>query len=203
MIIAMLTRKLPALLAAAVVSAALIACNGGGDDDDPTPTAAPASPSAAATVATTPTPGVTPSGAIREIDLSAQGDVQALVSDSGGSFVQEDVLYADLTGDAIEDAVVPLSSGGTQGFVAFIVLTPDGDATSTLLREEPAGGFTLVIEGDALVMIEPVPGPSDPECCPSMLRRTTYGWNGAALAIENVATVPNPDGGAKTPSVSP
>lgn len=198
---AMNRRLLPALLAA--VALGLAACNGGGDGDE-TPTAA-ASPSAAATSATTPTPGVTPSGAIREIDLAAQADVQALEAESGGTFLQEDVLYADLTTDAIEDAVVPLSSGGTQGYVAFLVLTPDGEQTATLLEQTPQGGqgFTLEFQDDQLVMVEPVFGPEDPECCPTMLRMTIYGWNGSVLAVTDVQTVPNPAGGVKTPAVSP
>lgn len=199
MIIPMKLRALPALLA--IVGITLAACGGGGDDDA-TATPEP-SPSAAATAETTATPGLTPSGAIREIDLAAQPDVQALAAESGGTFAPEDVLFADLTDDAVEDAVVPLTSGGTQGYAAFLVLTPDGDQTETLLEEQPGGRFTVVLEGTSLVMIEPVPGPSDPECCPSMLRRTTYAWNGAAMAIEGVETVPNPDGGVKTPSVSP
>ncbi len=185
-------------LAIALLALAAAACNGGGDDDA-TPT--PGSPTAAATTST-PAAESTISNIIRELDLQAVPEVQALLADTGGQYVQTNVLYADLTDDGIEEAIVPIGSGGTLGFVGFIVLTPDGDGARALVTEK-AGGAGMGIElGDdgRLAQIEPVPGPDDPECCPSMLRRTTYGWNGAALAIVDVTTEPNPMAGVKTPS---
>jgi len=68
--------------------------------------------------------------------------------------------------------------------------------------------MAVAVAGGKVVETQPVPGPDDPECCPSMLRVTTYAWNGAAHAVESVKTVVNPEGGAKgtpsgTPNVSP
>ncbi len=189
-------RLLPALLA--MLALAIAACNGGGDDDEPTPAPSPTA------VAATPAPDATPSDAIRDLDLNESRDVQDLAADTGGELVQDDVLYADLTEDGIEDAIVPITSGGTQGYIAFLVLTPAGDGTSVVLEEQPSGGgFQLSVEDDVLTMTEPVPGPDDPECCPSQLRRTTYGWDGSELTVDDVETVPNPDGGVKPPVVSP
>jgi hypothetical protein len=175
------------------------ACDGGSDDDDESPTAVA---SASATVDSS-----TPDGAqaIRSYDVESNADVQAVIADTAGSVSRSDILYADLTADGIEEAVVPIASGGTLGNVAFIVLTPDGDDAATLLTQQPADtrGVTLEVDGGNLVATEPVPGPDDPECCPSMLRKTTYAWNGEALALDSVDTVPNPDGGVKgTPTAT-
>jgi len=192
-----------AIASTAVLALFAFACDGG--DDDPDATSTPGEPTR---VPATSTPAAEPTinSIIRELDLSALPDVEALIADTGGQFVQTNVLYADLTDDRIEEAVVPLASGGTIGIVAFVVLTPEGD-TATALLAETAGGGGMAVELDEngeLVQVEPVPGPDDPECCPSMLRRTTYGWNGSALAIADVTTEPNPNLGNKTPSpVSP
>ena len=180
----------------AAVAVAAVACGGGGDDDDSTPTRPV--PTSDATVAATVPAIPTPSGEIRSIDLQSEPDVAELLTETGGEYVQDDVLYADLTGDGIEEAIVPVSSGGTLGSVAFIVLTPTGDSTFTLLVQQPTDtkGLAIGIEGSNLVQLEPVFGPDDPECCPSMLRKTIYGWNGDALAIESVETEENPGSGS-------
>lgn len=191
-LIVMSWRLLPVTILLALLLAAA-GCNGDDDEDDPT--ALPGSPTARASA--TAAPEETPSGEIREIAIAGVPDVQELLAETGGELVQENVLYADLTNDGVDEAVVPLASGGTLGDVAFLVLTPVGEKTRTLVREDAVNaGMSLEIVGDKLVMTEPVPGPDDPECCPSMLRKTTYAWNGAALAIEGVETVPNPAGGA-------
>ena len=186
-----------AAIGASLPDADVIAGCGGGGGDDATPTSPVETPAA------TPASSPGPSGFIRRLELLTLDAVQALLVRTGGTLVQSSVLYADLTGDGAEDAVVPVSSGGTLGDVAFIVLKiGDNYVIETPLTVEAAGGGSLSvrIEGGQLVVIEPVPGPDDPECCPSMLRRTTYGWNGAALAIVDVTTEPNPMAGVKTPS---
>lgn len=180
-----LTRTL-AIAGCALFALLAIACNGG-DDADPTatagvPTEAPST--------STPDPEPTVDSIIRELDLAAVPEVAALVTDTGGEIVQANVLYADLTEDSIEEALVPLASGGTSGMVAFVVLTPEGDGARVLLTETAGvNGLAVGVNDDGtLEMVEPVPGVDDPECCPSMLRRTTYAWNGEALAIADVTT---------------
>lgn len=190
----MVTRVLAALITAVIALFALTACDGdGGGDDTPT------RPSSTATASGTAAPEATPSGEIRERDLENDPAVQSLIADTGGEYVQENVVYADLTDDGVDDAVVPIASGGTLGNLAFIVLTPVEGGTSVLLKEQPAqsGGIALDVVDGKLVTLEPVFGPDDPECCPSMLRKTTYGWNGAALALEDEETVENPGGVVK------
>jgi hypothetical protein len=187
----MLRRPAVATLALCVALLAASACDGdsGGDEASPTP----ATP--AATAVTTPTDP----DAIRSLDLERTTDVQVLLQQTGGTYTQANVLYADLTDDGAEEAVVPVSSGGTLGDIAFIVLTPGGDSARALLMVVPAGanGVAVSIEGGKLVATEPVPGPDDPECCPSQIRTTVYVWDGSALNVESSVTGPNPGGGVK------
>jgi hypothetical protein len=193
----MITRVLAALITASLALGTFAACDGDGGGDE-TPTRPPSTATAAATTASEPTP----SGEIRERDLENDPAVQQLIEDTGGEYVQENVIYSDLSDDGIDDAAVPIASGGTLGNIAFVVLTPTEDGTIVLLQEQPSGGFALNVVDAKLIMIEPVFGPDDPECCPSMLRQTTYGWNGTALALEDVETLPNPGGQVK-PTASP
>jgi len=181
------------------VAALTIACNGGGDGDEKaTPRTSPES---------TVTAQATPAGDIRDVDLQSNEDVRELANAVGGEVVQQDVIYADVTEDGVEEAIVPISSGGTAGNLAFAVLTPQGDGARALLSEQASGrgGIALEVTPDGqLIATEPVYGPEDPECCPSLLLRTTYGWNGAALALVDEETVDNPAGQVKpTPSAAP
>jgi hypothetical protein len=200
-------RRPPTVVLAFVLLAvfALVACRSSSSGNK-TPAASTTAPAAAVTASGTLTPGATPSGAIRSIDLKAAPPVKKLLDDTGGQYVQTSVIYADLNRDGADDAVVPISSGGTLGDVAFIVLAMSGSETNVLISEYPkdAHGLAVAVVDGKLVETQPLPGPDDPECCPSMLRNTTYAWNGAALAVESVKTVVNPEGGAKrTPSGPP
>jgi hypothetical protein len=191
-------RNLLAIAAASILALSFAACDGdGGGDETPT-----RSVPTAATVSGTAVADETPSGEIRERDLESDAAVQELIQETGGEYVQENVIYADLSEDGVDDAVVPISSGGTLGNVGFIVLTPTEGGTATLLRELPSesGGIALNVVDGELIALEPVFGPDDPECCPSMLRQTTYAWNGAALALIDQQTIENPGGEVKPDS---
>ena len=123
-----------------------------------------------------------------------------LVASTDGAYVQTGVIYADLTGDGVDEAVVPISSGGTLGDVAFIVLALSGAGTKTLLKDRPSGvggGLSVAVVGGQLVMTLPVYGPNDPNCCPSALSKKTYVWNGSGFTTQSVTTDANPGGGGK------
>ena len=152
-------------LVAATLGSLLFAACGGGGDDDASPTSEPTrEPSAVATQAIRKTPTVD----IREADLESQPEVQAAIEETGGTFAQSDVIYADLTNDGFDEAVVPLSSEGTSGFVGFLAYMVNGDLIELMLQEYPnSGSAQIEVRGDKLLMIEAAPGPDDPECCPS------------------------------------
>lgn len=188
-----------------LASIALIACTaaiacGGDDDDNPTATV-----TAGSTPRATQTPPAELDTRIRTLDLEEQAAVQELIAGTAGEVVEGTILYGDLTDDNVAEAVVPISSGGTLGDVAYVVLTPEGEGTEAILtRDDATAGFRIDIEDGKLVETEPVRGADDPECCPSMARRTIYAWNGAALAIESSDTIPAEDGGIKgTPVATP
>ncbi len=193
--------RLAALASAALLLGAMMAgCSGGGGAKTPTRT-----PPAAATSAATPGGTATPSIGIRVTDLSKVADVQAVMASTGGQYLPNEATYADVTGDGIDEAVVPIDSGGTLGDIAFLVLTPSGSGPKTLLKVTPetgSGGLAVAVVGDQIVMTQPVYGPEDPNCCPGALRKTTYVWNGTSLAVESVTTETNPTGGGKVTPVA-
>jgi hypothetical protein len=199
-----MTRR-PAPLAVAclaIATLALFACRSSSSGDK---TATPSVAGGSATPGGSPVPSSTPDERIRDVDLANVADVKQALSDANSQFEPARVIYADLTGTGQTDAVVPIASGGTLGDVEFLVLAPDdtGGAT-TLLDGKPTGqdGLAVAVVGGKLVMTEPVPGPDDPECCPSQLKKTTYAWDGAAFVVESTTTETNPAGGAKgTPSL--
>jgi len=184
-------------------AAAIAGCGGGGGGGAKTPSGSrsPAATSSSVATATTPSLG------IRELDLSKVDDVTAIIASTGGQFVQTSVIYADLTGDGVDEAIVPISSGGTMGDVAFLVLAASGRGTKTLLKEVPlgaSGGLSVAVLDGQLVMTQAIYGPEDPNCCPSALRRTTYVWNGTSLAVQSIKTEVSPSGGGKkTPAPTP
>ena len=140
------------------------------------------------------------SGAIRQVDLTKTAALQNAVRQVGGGDIDlKAIVYADLTGDRREEAVVPVDSGGTLGNIAYLVFTMRGGAPALILTRTPgrssAGGLKMVVEAGKLVEIAAEYGPQDPLCCPSALRRTTFRWDGLTLQVEReekVSSTPGP-----------
>ena len=174
-------------IAAAVLAALALAC-GDGDEGKKTPTA---------TSPATSTP-VSPSD-IRKVDLDQQADVKALRQRLGGEVVAEDILYADLTGDGQEEAIVPISSGGTAGNLAFIVIGYRGGELVALLSEVPAEGSVQVeLEDHHLVEVLPVYSPGDTPGFPSRIKKVQYIWKNGALVVGSEEVVENPNAPPKS-----
>ena len=167
---------LPILLVLALTLAA--GCNGNGADAGATVTLEPmASPAAPVD--------------IRQVDLASEPAVAEFLGTSGGAVDAERILYADLTGDGNEEAVVPVSSGGEGGDIAVFVFGYSGDAVQELLMAQPAeSSMTAAIENGQLVTAEGVFAPGDPFGFPSQLLRRYYTWNGEALVVEREEQVP-------------
>jgi len=166
----------PTLLLLALLGLFTFACGSGdGGDAERTPTSEPPTPADA--------------GAIRNVDLAEAAAVQTLLRQLGGGEVdKQSVVYADLTKDGRDEAVVPISSGGTLGNIAYVVLTlRSGSPTAllTALRDRSsAGGVQMSIEDGKLIKTTAKYGPEDPLCCPSALIKTTYYWDGTNLQVE-------------------
>jgi len=108
------------------------------------------------------------------------------------------VLYVDLTGDGLEEAIVPITSNGTAGNIAYLVLTLKKDVPSVILTRRlergSAGGLKMAVDMNSgrPVLTETAAeyGDEDPFCCPSVLRRTTFRWDGALLQVAREEKTP-------------
>ena len=170
-----------------LLAALTLGC-GGGAGGDGTPTAAPT----ATAVATEPPAGTaTPALDIRQEDLSQQPGLGDFLAGSGGEVAANSITYVDLTGDGVEEAVVPVSSGGEGGNIAVFVFGYRPGGLEELLRVVPESGSVResIMDG-RLTLTEPVYGPGDPLCCPSQLQTTTYRWDGSQLVVADERTEP-------------
>jgi hypothetical protein len=152
----------------------------------------------------TPTPGTQPTPAdaraIRSVDFSQNADVQRLLGQSSsGKLEPSTIVYADVTGDLREEAVVPISSGGTLGNVAYLVFVNSAGGPRLVLTRTPdrgsAGGLQAAVEDGVLVETAAEYGPSDALCCPSVLKRTSFRWDGSMLQVqreERIQATPGP-----------
>jgi hypothetical protein len=149
----------------------------------------------------TPAPVPTPAdfNAIRSVDLQSLPDTQSLLQRLGsGRVATEAVLYEDLTGDMREEAVVPITSDGTLGNIAYLVYTMHGDDPQLILSRTmdlttPSGLSMSIDDFGALVETAGVYGNEDPLCCPSQLRLTTFRWDGSALQVAGEQKQDNPN----------
>jgi hypothetical protein len=188
------------LLCAIIPAVLLAACGGDSGSSSKSPTPGAQATGIHTTTASTVIASGTVDARIRSIDLSQADAVKQLVTATGGQYIASSVIYADLTADGIEDAVVPIASGGTMGDVAYVVLTADGGGVKALPLEKgttSSGGVAVTVEGGNIIDTRPVYGPSDPNCCPSKLKKTTYHWSGSKFEEASSETVDNPDAGVK------
>ena len=175
------------LLGAALV---LAAC---GKQEEEEPEVTPSPPlEQTATVET-----VTPSPEIQDVDFSQVPAVEDLLAASGSRLAPDQIIFADLTGDGVDEAVVPISTGGSAGNFAYAVFGYQGGELEELLVAKPeAGRVTVSVEDGVLVDTEPVYAPEDPLCCPSQLRHRYYRWDGGELVVDHEIT-------EKVPSAKP
>ena len=183
-------------LGALVIAAALSfgACDdGGGDGNEVTPTdtaiVTETEPSTFVSIPTETPPRTVTGPDIRQEDLAGRPEVSDFVSSAGGEVDASAIFYADLTNDAIEDAVVPISSGGEGGNIAVFVFGYLDGELQELLRVVPdSPPINAAIRDGQLSLEEAVFAASDPMCCPSQIRTTTYRWSGSELVIDTQQT---------------
>ena len=176
------------LVVLAVLVGVLVVRRSGGEEES----GGKATATATATPAPTPTP--TPQLAdIRSVDLSKQSDVAALTQRLSGEVDPATIIYSDLTGDGREEAVVPISSGGTAGNPAFIVVGYRDGRLVGLLTEVPGEGSVQVqVVNKQLVESVPVYSTGDLPGFPSEIKNIYYAWNGSGFVVAKQQTVPDP-----------
>ena len=168
-----------ALTLLAVAALILAAC--GGDEAPLTPSATPT-----ATPAATSTPTGTALSA-DTIDFTDPAVVGPLIDHFGGGEVPvERIEYLDFTGDGVDEALVVVESGGTQGDLGAAVLRVV-DGSPEVMGYIDAGGRigTRLTEaqGGVIASVEGVYEAGDPECCPSRLHERVYQWDGEQFAL--------------------
>jgi hypothetical protein len=130
---------------------------------------------------------------LRDVDWATPEVIKHVLDDSGivGEVDPERVIYADLTGDGIEEAVVVIGSGGAFADLGVAVyrLDDEGWARKVFLRKFI--GAVEVREG-TLVIREPVFARGEGVCCPSMVHETAYEWRERRFEQVSEETVPNP-----------
>jgi len=175
------------LLGAALV---LAAC---GKQEEEEPEVTPSPPlEQTATVET-----VTPSPEIQDVDFSQVPAVEDLLAASGSRLAPDQIIFADLTGDGVDEAVVPISTGGSAGNFAYAVFGyQEGDLEELLVAKPEAGRVTVSVEDGVLVETQPIYAPEDPFCCPSQLHHIYYRWDGGELVVDYEIT-------EKVPSAKP
>lgn len=96
-----------------------------------------------------------------------------------GGFVSRDILFADLTGEGKDDAVVTVDSGGSAGIVAVYVFSAgSGKDLKVVYRNQRLyRGGARINPGPALVYITPQWADGDEPCCPSAYRETELEWS--------------------------
>lgn len=93
--------------------------------------------------------------------------------------------FADLNGDGVEEAVVPLEKGGSAVAVAVYGYDEVGLLRPLLLHE--GHGLTFALRGGKLEIREPAQSGGK-----AGLTVMTYAWNGRALVLQDRRAAPNP-----------
>ncbi len=158
----------------------------------PTDTPAALATATLATSATTATPALE---SIRDVDFSMQQAVRDFIMQNGGEIDPASIIYADLTEDGEEEAVVPVASGGTLGNLDLFVFGMRADGLFIMIEIEPEGGGGIAVEvaDGELITTEGVFAADDPACCPSEILTRHYVWDGEGLSLsseEQVAATP-------------
>ena len=114
----------------------------------------------------------------------------------GGQIPPERIVYADLTGDRVDDALVVVESGGTAGDLGAAVFSADEGGKPRLLGYiDRAGKVEVRLSGPVAGVIVVTQGsyaPADPQCCPSKLREVILQWDGRQFAVVTDQVIDNP-----------
>lgn len=91
------------------------------------------------------------------------------------------MLFADLTGEGKDDAVVTVDSGGAQGIVAIYIFSAgSGKDLKIVYRNQRLYRASARINpGPALVYVLPQYKDGDQLCCPSAYGETELKWSAA------------------------
>jgi len=98
---------------------------------------------------------------------------------------------AALVGDATEQVLITSLTPGTGGLLSYRLIGADNGKPITLLsaQELRKGGAKVV--GQTIETREAIYAAGEPNCCPSLVEVTVYGWDGKAFVVRRKERVPN------------
>jgi len=134
---------------------------------------------------------------IHVVNFGAVPGLQSLAQQLNGRINTADVQYHDLTGDGVDEAIVPITSDGTQGDLGLAVLTEQQGVPTVIFTQKADRahqGLVVSFDGSKLTVTSAAYGPSDANCCPSQITRTYYRWTGSALVVDHANTIVVPQG---------
>ena len=186
-------RRIVRLAHAALLSVATIAlfaaCSRG--------TGISVSPSTATPTASASATAAPAAQSARSIDFKSDAVAAPIIDHfKGGQIPPARIVYADLTGDRVDDAFVVVESGGTAGDLGAAVFSADEGGKPRLLGYiDRAGKVEVRLSGPVAGVIAVTQGsyaPADPQCCPSKLREIILQWDGKQFAVVTDQVIDNP-----------
>jgi hypothetical protein len=109
----------------------------------------------------------------------------------------DNVVYGDLDGDGVDEAVIPLFSGGTAGVIGFMVYR-QAESRPRLVTSQAGYKLNVRIRDRQLIVDQPYYFGGDPNCCPTALVRTPYRLVGDTL-VAGAETWLEPSGESERP----
>lgn len=105
---------------------------------------------------------------------------------------QKSILFADISGDGQNEAIIWVSSGGTAGNLGLLVYTA---ANHTPVFADSLAGYNIggVADGNQLKVIEPIYNGWEPNCCPSGYFETRYRLQANKLTQVSRDEKPSPE----------
>ena len=118
--------------------------------------------------------------------------IRAALED-GSAFVDRSIVFADLTGDDKDDAVVRVQSGGAAGAVAVYVFSAHGSRSLRVRhRAQKLSQASVAVRDGALSYRSAVYEAGDELCCPSKLVETELEWEDGKFVVASRREVDGP-----------
>jgi len=93
-------------------------------------------------------------------------------------FVDEEITFADLTGDGRNDAIIRVDDGGAAGAIAVYVYSTDGaKKLHAIYRNQRLYRATVAVQGAALLLSTPRYSAGDEICCAAQSLQRTLTWS--------------------------
>jgi LysM repeat protein len=133
------------------------------------------------------------------IDGERYVTVAASTTGTAGIPQLEQIAYGDFDGDCMEEAGIPLFSGGTAGNIGFLVYNMAEETTSPTLAAW-GDGYKLGLTADAglLVVSNALYSGWEPNCCPSGFLHEGYRLRNDTLTLVYSTSEGTPEMGAET-----